>query len=80
MGGVVRGPVVFFGAPLVMNGDMTTGALVACSILGSRMMAPMAQITQVFGRLQQAKVGLKSLNAIMEMPVDHPDTEVRVLR
>lgn len=70
--------IVFFGAPLVMNGDMTTGALVACSILGSRMMAPMAQITQVFGRLQQTKVGLKSLNAIMEMPVDHPDTEVRV--
>ncbi|WP_404933520.1 type I secretion system permease/ATPase [Nitratireductor sp. L15S-10] len=70
--------IVFFGAPMVMNGDMTTGALVACSILGSRMMAPMAQITQVFGRLQQAKVGLKSLNTIMEMPVDHPDAEVRV--
>ncbi|WP_295808065.1 type I secretion system permease/ATPase [uncultured Nitratireductor sp.] len=70
--------IVFFGAPIVMNGDMTTGALVACSILGSRMMAPMAQMNQVLGRLQQAKVGLKSLNTIMEMPVDHPEAEVRV--
>ncbi|MFD2237973.1 type I secretion system permease/ATPase [Aureimonas populi] len=70
--------IVFFGAPLVMAGDMTTGALVASSILSSRMMAPMSQITQVLGRLQQAKVGLKSLDSIMQLPVDHPETETRV--
>lgn len=70
--------IVFIGAPLVMAGDMTTGSLVACSILGSRMMAPMAQITQVLARFQQARVGLKSLDAIMHMPVDHPETETRV--
>lgn len=70
--------VVFFGAPLVMAGDMTTGALVACSILGSRMMAPMAQVSQVLGRLQQAKVGLNSLDAIMKLPTDHPEAETRV--
>ncbi|WP_053086086.1 type I secretion system permease/ATPase [Nitratireductor soli] len=70
--------IVFVGAPLVMEGDMTTGTLVACSILGSRMMAPMAQITQVLARFQQARVGLKSLDTIMHMPVDHPESETRV--
>lgn len=70
--------VVVVGAPIVMEGDMTTGALVACSILGSRMMAPMAQLTQILGRYQQAKVGLKSIDAILRMPSDHPDSETRV--
>nr|WP_246666213.1 type I secretion system permease/ATPase [Aquamicrobium sp. LC103] len=70
--------VVLLGAPMVMEGDMTTGALVAASVLGSRMMAPMAQITQVMSRLQQAKVGAESLNQIMRMPIDHPEQESRI--
>ena len=70
--------IVFFGAPIVMAGDMSTGALVACSILGSRMMAPMAQLTQVLSRFQHARIGLQSLNTIMKMPVDHPPAEARL--
>jgi ATP-binding cassette subfamily C protein LapB len=70
--------IVFFGAPIVMAGDMSTGSLVACSILGSRMMAPMAQLTHVLSRFQHAKVGLQSLNTIMKMPVDHPPAETRL--
>ncbi|MDH4989329.1 type I secretion system permease/ATPase [Aquamicrobium lusatiense] len=70
--------IVFVGAPIVMAGDMTTGALVACSILGSRMIAPMTQLTQVLARVQQAKVGLGSLDAIMKLPTDHPDAETRI--
>ncbi|AYD02583.1 type I secretion system permease/ATPase [Neorhizobium sp. NCHU2750] len=70
--------IVFFGAPIVMAGDMSTGALVACSILGSRMIAPMAQLTHVLSRLQHARIGLQSLNTIMKMPVDHPPAEARL--
>jgi ATP-binding cassette subfamily C protein LapB len=44
--------IVFCGAPMVMSGDLTTGALVACSILGSRMIAPMAQMAQILSRYQ----------------------------
>jgi ATP-binding cassette subfamily C protein LapB len=57
----------------VIKGDMTTGALVACSILSSRMLAPIAQITGVLGRLQQAKVAKTSLDELMKKPVDQPD-------
>lgn len=70
--------IVLFGAPMVMAGDMTAGSLVAASILGSRMMAPMAQITQVLSRWQQAKYALKGLDQIMQLPVDHPEGSKRV--
>ena len=70
--------IVLFGAPMVMAGDMTTGSLVAASILGSRMMAPMSQITQVLSRWQQARYALKGLNQIMQLPVDHPEGSRRV--
>ena len=75
---VVYATIIFFGAPQVMTGDMTTGALVAASILGSRMMAPMAQVAQVLNRLQQAKVGMKGVDGIMALPVDNPDDEHRI--
>lgn len=52
---------------------MTTGALVACSILSSRMLGPISQITGVLGRLQQAKVAKQSLDELMKKPVDQPD-------
>ncbi|MFC4255591.1 type I secretion system permease/ATPase [Altererythrobacter xixiisoli] len=74
----VYATIVFFGAPRVMEGDMTTGALVGASILGSRMLAPLSQVTQIFTRLQHAKIGLKSLDAIMRLPTDTPSDEQRI--
>ena len=65
--------VVLVGCFAVMNGDMTTGALVACSILSSRMLGPIAQITGVLGRLQQAKVAKQGLDELMKRTVDQPD-------
>ena len=64
--GLTYAIVVLVGAFAVMEGDMTTGALVACSILSSRMLAPISQITGVLGRLQQAKVAKQSLDELMK--------------
>lgn len=64
--------VVLVGCFAVMKGEMTTGALVACSILSSRMLGPIAQISGVLGRLQQAKVAKTSLDELMKKPVDQP--------
>ena len=74
----VYASVIFVGAPLVMEGTITTGVLVGASILGSRMIAPIAQISQVLNRLQHAKIAINSLDQIMEMPVDDPDDEHRI--
>ena len=76
--GAVFAVVIVFGAPMVIAGDLTTGSLVAASMLASRMMAPMAQLTHVLTRWQQAKVALQGLNRLMQMPVDHPEGSQRV--
>lgn len=69
---------VVIGAPMVMTGEITTGTLVGASILGSRMIAPMSQVSGVLARLQQARVGAQGLTKIMKSPVDHPPDEARV--
>ncbi len=76
--GAVFAIVIVFGAPMVIAGDLTTGSLVAASMLASRMMAPMAQLNHVLTRWQQAKVALKGLNHLMQLPVDHPENSKRV--
>ncbi len=72
--------VIFFGAPRVIDGDMTTGVLVAASILSSRMMGPMARVAQLLGKWQQAKLGMNSVDQIMQLPVDQPEHEQRIHR
>ena len=74
----VYATIVLVGAPMVIAGDITTGVLVGASVMGSRMLAPMAQLTQVLSRLQQAKIGASSLDQIMQLPVDHPEGEGRI--
>lgn len=69
---------VAVGAPMVMAGDITTGTLVGASILGSRMIAPMSQVSVVLSRLQQARSGAQGLDKIMKMPIDHPEEAARV--
>lgn len=58
--------VVLVGCFAVMKGEMTTGALVACSILSSRMLAPISALAGVLGRLQQAKVAKAGLDELMK--------------
>lgn len=70
--------VVVMGAPMVIAGEITTGGLVAASLLGSRMISPMAALSQILSRLQQARVAAAGLEAIMRLPVDHAPDEARV--
>ncbi|HEM7189329.1 TPA: type I secretion system permease/ATPase [Providencia rettgeri] len=70
--------VVCIGAPLVMDGDMTTGVLVAASILSSRMIAPLASVSSLINRWQQAKIAADSLDGILRLPVDNPEHQKRI--
>ena len=71
--GLTFAVVVLVGCFAVMKGEMTTGALVACSMLSSRMLGPIAQITGVLGRFQQAKVAKTGLDELMKRTVDQPE-------
>ncbi|SLN28210.1 type I secretion system permease/ATPase [Oceanibacterium hippocampi] len=64
--------VVVFGVYRIMSGDMTVGALIACTILTGRAMAPLGQVAGLLARLNQSMVALKGLNDIMALPVERP--------
>ncbi|HEY0332756.1 MAG TPA: type I secretion system permease/ATPase [Stenotrophomonas sp.] len=72
--------VIVFGAPMVMSTAMTTGVLVAASILSSRMIAPLAGVAQLLNRWQQAKLAKESLDQLLKLPVDDPETGKRLHR
>lgn len=73
MQSIVYVVVLLVGCFMVMNGDMTTGALVGTTILASRTIAPLSQISGVLSRWQQAKVARNGLDELMKRPVDQPE-------
>ncbi|WP_153075333.1 type I secretion system permease/ATPase [Paraburkholderia bonniea] len=75
---IVYAVVLLVGSYLVMKGEMTTGALVGTSILSSRMIGPLSQVSGFFSRWQQAKVARKGLDELMRQPVDQPEHAHRV--
>ncbi|MEZ3500632.1 type I secretion system permease/ATPase [Pantoea sp. KPR_PJ] len=76
--GLVYASVIVIGAPMVINGDITTGAIVAASLLSSRMIAPMGTLCGVLARWQQVKAAKTSLDALMALPVENSKDETRI--
>lgn len=71
--------IVAVGAYLITQGEMTMGALIACSIIGGRALAPLAQIPNLIVQWKQAKIALDVLNNIMELPGERePDRRLIV--
>ena len=66
--------LVLAGMYLVQSGDMSTGGLIACVILGGRAIAPIGQIANLITRYHQAGNALRALNGVMETPVERPST------
>lgn len=60
----------------ILDASLSFGAVLACSILTSRTIAPLAQIPAILSRLQNARVGKKGLDSLLTLPVDH-DPEKR---
>lgn len=77
---LVYATVVLAGAPLVIDGEITTGTIVAASLLSSRMIAPMSALCGVLARWQQVKVAKSGLDSIMQLPVENSDEETKVHR
>jgi len=61
-----------FGILRLLGDDpLSFGAVLACSILTSRTIAPLAQVPAILGRLQNARVGKKALDSLLKLPLDH---------
>ncbi len=66
--------MVIFGVHLISDGEMSVGALIACTILSGRALAPLSAISSLLVRYRQSLVALKALHKLMGKPVDRPAT------
>ncbi|HEX5079917.1 MAG TPA: type I secretion system permease/ATPase, partial [Geminicoccaceae bacterium] len=64
--------VVIFGVYRIAAGDMTVGALVACTIITNRAMAPLGQVAGILTRYHQARAALDALDQVMRLPNERP--------
>ena len=64
--------LIVVGVYLIASNQLTVGGLIACSIIGSRAIAPFGQIAGLLTRYHQAMSALAALNRIMEAPVERP--------
>jgi len=62
--------VVIFGVYKISEGDLTTGGLIACTILTGRALAPVSQVASLLTRYHQARASLGSLDKMMSLPVE----------
>lgn len=64
--------VVILGVYKISNGDLSVGALIACTILTGRALAPMAQVAGLVARFYQSKTALNSVDQLMQEEVERP--------
>ena len=62
--------VVIFGVYKISEGELTTGGLIACTILTGRALAPIGQIASLLTRYHQARTSLDTLTHMMSLPVE----------
>ena len=72
--------IVIWGVFLVMNGDITMGALVAASMLAGRVMAPIAGIAAVITRATQTFTAMKAIDRLMALERERPPGRAYVAR
>jgi ABC-type bacteriocin/lantibiotic exporter with double-glycine peptidase domain len=60
--------LVLLGCLSVLNGDLTTGGLAACSILAGRAVAPLSAIVSLRSRIATAKVAMANVDELLSLP------------
>lgn len=67
--------VVVVGVGMIAKQELTMGGLIACSILSSRAIAPLAQISQLLSRMTSTRTAYRQLNEMMSQPAEGPTGE-----
>ena len=70
--------VIVVGSLLVMRGDMTTGSLIACSIMSGRIISPILALPGIIIQQAHARAAIDGLNKLYELKTDNHGVE-RVL-
>jgi ATP-binding cassette subfamily C protein LapB len=72
--------MIFTHDPASNSPALTTGAMVAASMLTSRAMAPLGQIAGLIVRFHQSWTSLQGLNRMMALPIERPHGKVFLRR
>ena len=64
--------VVILGVYQIIEGELSVGGLIACTILTGRALAPMAQVASVFTRYHHSIAAFEAINRVMELSVERP--------
>lgn len=67
--------IVIFGVYLIKAGELSTGALIASTILTGRALAPLGQVAGLMMRYHQSRAALNALNHIMSLPLERPEEQ-----
>lgn len=59
--------VVMFSAHMVISGDMSSGALAACTLLAGRTMAPVGALFSFWGQIQRSETMKRKAQSILSM-------------
>jgi len=70
--------VIYLGARMIVGGELSIGALIACTILSARALAPMRQIFFAWHQLQQTREALARLGDLMRERVEQPGAAVPI--
>lgn len=70
LGSLTTIATVVFGALLVMNGELTTGGLAACTILAGRSLGPIVSMMMLWTQLQRTRVAQGRIEELWALPED----------
>lgn len=65
--------IVVYGVYLIREGELTVGALVACTLLAGRALAPLGQVAGILTRFHQSMTALHALDKVIQLPQERPD-------
>ena len=64
--------VLVVGVQMIASHALTTGGLIACSLLAGRAVAPLGQIAQLLSRLTAMRTAYRQLDGLMVRPLEGP--------
>ena len=62
--------VIISGVYLITSGELTTGSMVACTLLSSRVLMPISQVATLLARWQFVKAAMEGLDRIIATPME----------
>nr|WP_267965999.1 type I secretion system permease/ATPase [Halomonas aerodenitrificans] len=72
--------VILIGVYLIIDGNLSQGGLIAAYMLSSRAMAPISQAAALLAQYHQSSTALKSLDDVMQRPVERPEGKAFISR